>query len=173
METLSWVLAWKVHFIYRQIFCRYANSKSNPRLVSYIEELYSERRIMYATKVNHVRPRLLSNYFLWCGWLGSAFILKSSAKKPLEEIVIKKVKTKSQGSSRQSANSGKSGFLEFLRYEYLLKSSLVCNMEHSYIKLKSSVKIWEFLKPRSLVFLNLDQPSVNLSTLRSLHKLNF
>ena len=29
------------------IFCRYANSKSNPRLDSYIEY---ERRIMYATE---------------------------------------------------------------------------------------------------------------------------
>ena len=81
---------------------------------------------MYATEANHVRPRLLGNSFPWWGRIDSAFILKSSAKKPLEEIVIKKVKTKSQGSSRQSANSGKSGFLEFLRYEDLLISSSGC-----------------------------------------------
>ena len=38
-----------------------------------------------------------------------------------KETVIKKSKTQSQGSSRQSANSGKFGFLKFLRYEDLLK----------------------------------------------------
>ena len=111
--------------------------------------------------------------FSWWGRLRSAFILKSSAKKPLEEIVIKKVKTQSQGSSRQSANSGKFGFLEFLRYEYLLKSSWVSKMKWIYLNHQTPVKIWKFLNPPSLVFLNLDQPSVNLSTLSSLHKLNF
>ena len=76
---------------------------------------------MHATEANHVRPRLLGNSFPWWGWIGFAFILKSPAKKPLEEIVIKKVKTQSQGSSRQTANFGNFGFLEFLRYEDLLK----------------------------------------------------
>ena len=38
---------------------------------------------------------------------------------------------------------------------------------------QTPVNIWEFLKPPSLVFLNLDQPSVNLSVLSSVHKPNF
>ena len=128
---------------------------------------------MYATEANHVRPRLLGNYFPWWGRICSAFILKSSAKKPLEEIVIKKVKTKSQGSSRQSANSGKSGFLDFLRYEYLLKSSWVSKMKWSYLNHQTIGKIWEFLKPPSLMFLNLDRSSIKLSALSNLYKLNF
>ena len=128
---------------------------------------------MYATEANHVRPRLLGNSFPWWGRIGSAFILKSSAKKPLEEIVIKKVKTQFQGSSRQSANSGKFGFIEFLRYEDLLKSSWVSKMKWSYLNHQTTVKIWEFLKPPSLMFLNLDRSSVKLSALSSLYKLNF
>ena len=122
---------------------------------------------------NCVRPRLLGDYFLWWGRLGFAFILKSSSKKYLKEIVIKKVKTQSQGSSRQTANSGKFGFLEFLRYEDLLKSSWVSNMKWSYLNHQTTVKIWEFLKPPSLMFLNLDWSSVKLSALSSLYKLNF
>ena len=128
---------------------------------------------MYATKVICVRPRLLGNSFPWWGRIGSAFILKSSAKKPLEEIVIKKVKTQSQGSSRQSANSRKFGFIEFVRYEDLLKSSWVSKMKWSYLNHQTTVKIWEFLKPPSLMFLNLDRSSVKLSALSNLYKLNF
>ena len=128
---------------------------------------------MYATKVVCVRPRLLGNSFLWWGRIGSTFILKSSAKKPSKEIVIKKVKTQSQGSSRQSANSGKFGFLEFLIYEDLLKSSWVSKMKWSYLNHQTTVTIWQFLKPPTLMFLNLDRSSVKLSALSSLYKLNF
>ena len=147
------------HGRFNFIYCQFsAGTLTRNRILGYlaISSSYIVRDVfMYATEANHVSPMLFGNSFLWWGRLSSAFILKSSAKKPLEEIVIKKVKTKSQGSSRQSANSGKSGFLEFLRYEDLLKSSLVCKMKYSYIKFKSAVKIWEFLKFSTLVFSNL------------------
>ena len=70
-------------------------------------------------------------------------------------------------------NSGNVGFIKFLRYEGLLKSSLACKIKCNYINYQTNVKIWEFLKPATIEFSNLYQPSVNLSTWSSLPKLNF
>ena len=66
-----------------------------------------------------------------------------------------------------------SGFLEFLKYEYNLKSSMVCKMKCNHINYQTTVKICEFFKPPTIEFSNLYQPSVNLSTWSSLPKLNF
>ena len=52
----------------------------------------------------------------------------------------------------------------------MLKSSWVRNMKWSYLNHQTIVKVWEFLKPSSWVFVILDQPCVKLSTLNSLYK---
>ena len=53
----------------------------------------------------------------------------------------------------------------------MLKSSWVRKMKWSYLNHQTIVKVWEFLKPSSLVFVILYQPCVEHSTLNSLCKL--
>ena len=55
----------------------------------------------------------------------------------------------------------------------MLKSTWGSKEKWGSLSHQTPVNIWEFLKPPSLVFLNLDQPFVKLSTLSSLYQLNF